>query len=104
MARKISCYSMLPVTSKCMLQQKHRPSCRRLESDERKLSSPVLRGRGAAMLFSPTQQHPLAAKVTLGILDHEFYDLIEYQADQPIQSPIFPNLKLTAAQVLATKL
>jgi Uma2 family endonuclease len=47
---------------------------------------------------------PLAAKVTLGILDHEFYDLIEYQADQPIQSPIFPNLKLTAAQVLAAKL
>ena len=47
---------------------------------------------------------PLTAKVTLGILDHEFYDLIEYQADQPIQSPIFPDLKLTAAQVLAAKL
>lgn len=47
---------------------------------------------------------PLTAKVTLGILDHEFYDLTEYQADQPIQSPIFPDLKLTAAQVLTAKL
>lgn len=47
---------------------------------------------------------PLTARVTLGILDHEFYDLLEYQADQLIQSPVFPDLQLTAAQVLAAKL
>ncbi|MGA7934744.1 MAG: Uma2 family endonuclease [Kovacikia sp.] len=47
--------------------------------------------------------NPLEAKVTLCILDHEFYDSIDYQADQPIQSPVFPDLKLTAAQVLASK-
>lgn len=47
---------------------------------------------------------PLVGKITVGILDHEFYDLTEYQADQPIQSPIFPDLKLTAAQILAAKL
>lgn len=46
---------------------------------------------------------PLEAKVTLCILDHEFYDSIDYQADQLIQSPVFPDLKLTAAQILAAK-
>ena len=47
---------------------------------------------------------PLEAKITLCILDHEFYDLIDYQGDRSIQSPVFPNLKLTAAQVLTAKL
>lgn len=47
---------------------------------------------------------PLVGKITMGILDHEFYDLTEYQSDQPIRSPILPNLKLTAAQVMSAKL
>ena len=47
---------------------------------------------------------PSEAKITLCILDHEFYDLIDYQGDRSIQSPVFPNLKLTAAQVLTAKL
>ena len=47
---------------------------------------------------------PLADKVTLCILDQGFYDLTEYQSDRPIQSPIFPGLALTAAQILTAKL
>ncbi len=47
---------------------------------------------------------PLAGKVTLCVLDQGFYDLTEYQDDRPIQSPIFPGLALTAAQILAAKL
>ena len=47
---------------------------------------------------------PSEAKITLCILDHEFYDSIDYQGDRSIQSPVFPNLKLTAAQVLTAKL
>lgn len=47
---------------------------------------------------------PLSAKITIGILDHEFYDLSEYQAEYLIESPIFPDLKLSAAQILSAKL
>jgi Uma2 family endonuclease len=47
---------------------------------------------------------PLEEKVTLGILDDEFYDLHEYRGDQLIQSPTFPDLKLTAMQILAARL
>jgi Uma2 family endonuclease len=47
---------------------------------------------------------PLDAKITLCILDHEFYDAIDYQGDTLIQSPLFPDLKLTAAQILSAKL
>ncbi len=47
---------------------------------------------------------PLEMKITLCVLDHEFYDSIAYESDDPIQSPIFPDLNLTAAQVLAAKL
>ena len=46
---------------------------------------------------------PLAEKVTLGILDHSFYDLIEFQGEDSIQSPTFPHFNLTAAQILAAK-
>ncbi|MCY7322434.1 MAG: Uma2 family endonuclease [Phormidesmis sp. CAN_BIN36] len=46
----------------------------------------------------------LEAKITLCILDHEFYDSIDYQGDRAIQSPVFPDLKLTATQVLTAKL
>ena len=47
---------------------------------------------------------PLEAKITLCILDHEFYDSIDYQGDRSIQSPVFPDLKLTATQVVTAKL
>jgi Uma2 family endonuclease len=49
-------------------------------------------------------EHPLDAKITLCILDHEFYDAIDYQGETLIQSPLFPDLKLTAAQILSAKL
>jgi Uma2 family endonuclease len=47
---------------------------------------------------------PIAQKITLCILDHEFYDATEFQGDDRIASPTFPDLTLTAAQVLAGKL
>lgn len=46
----------------------------------------------------------IAEKLTIGLLDHGFYDLTEFQAEELIRSPVFPTLKLTAAQVLAGKL
>ncbi len=46
----------------------------------------------------------IAAKVTLCLLDHEFYDLTEFQGEDLIQSPLFPELTLTATQILAGKL
>ncbi len=47
---------------------------------------------------------PIAQKVTVCMLDHEFYDVIEFQGEDRIQSPTFPDLALTATQVLAAKL
>jgi Uma2 family endonuclease len=47
---------------------------------------------------------PIAQKVTLCVLDHEFYDATEFQGDDRIMSPTFPNLTLTVAQVLASKI
>jgi Uma2 family endonuclease len=47
---------------------------------------------------------PLTGKITLCLLDHEFYDSTEFQGDDRIQSPTFPNLNLTANQILAGKL
>ncbi|SRR5579883_2139277 len=44
---------------------------------------------------------PLEAKITICLLDHEFYDLTEFQGEDVMQSPLFPDLKLTVAQVLA---
>jgi Uma2 family endonuclease len=47
---------------------------------------------------------PLAAKITLCILEHQLYDSMEFRGDDLIQSPTFPDLNLTAAQILAGKL
>ncbi len=47
---------------------------------------------------------PLAEKVTLCVVDNQFYDSSEFSGEESIQSPTFPNLALTAAQVLAGKL
>lgn len=47
---------------------------------------------------------PLDAKITLCVLEHQFYDSTEFQGDDLIQSPTFSSLNLTAAQVLAGKL
>jgi Uma2 family endonuclease len=47
---------------------------------------------------------PADGKIILCILDHEFYDSTEFRGDTLIQSPTFPDLKLTADQILAGKL
>jgi Uma2 family endonuclease len=47
---------------------------------------------------------PLAQKITLCVLDHEFYDATEFQGEERIVSPTFPALTLTAAQILAGRL
>jgi Uma2 family endonuclease len=47
---------------------------------------------------------PLEEKITLCILEHQFYDFTEFRGDDLIQSPIFPDLNLTTAQILAGKL
>jgi Uma2 family endonuclease len=47
---------------------------------------------------------PIDGKITLCLLDHEFYDSTELRGDTLIQSPTFPDLNLTAAQILAGKL
>lgn len=47
---------------------------------------------------------PLEEKITLCLLDHQFYDSTEYRGNAPIQSPTFPDLNLTVAQILAAKL
>jgi Uma2 family endonuclease len=47
---------------------------------------------------------PLEAKITLCILEHQFYDSTEFRGDDLIQSLTFPDLNLTAAQILAGKL
>jgi Uma2 family endonuclease len=46
---------------------------------------------------------PLDEKVTISLLEHQFYDAAEYQGNDLIQSPTFPELHLTAAQILAGK-
>ncbi len=47
---------------------------------------------------------PLAEKVTLCVVDNRFYDSSEFSGEESIESLTFPNLELTAAQVLAGKL
>ncbi|NMF83360.1 Uma2 family endonuclease [Nodosilinea sp. P-1105] len=46
----------------------------------------------------------LDKKVTLCVLDHQFYDSTEVWADQQIQSPTLPGLHLSTNQILAGKL
>lgn len=47
---------------------------------------------------------PLEEKVTLCILEHQFYDFTEFRGNDFIQSPTFPDPNLTVAQILAAKL
>jgi Uma2 family endonuclease len=47
---------------------------------------------------------PIVQKITLCVLDHEFYDATEFRGDEFIVSPTFSDLTLTAAQVLAGRL
>ena len=42
---------------------------------------------------------PLENKLTLCILEHQFYDSEEFKGDDEIQSPTFPELRLTATQI-----
>jgi Uma2 family endonuclease len=44
---------------------------------------------------------PLSEQVTLCLLDNELYESFEFRGEQQIQSATFPNLGLSAAQVLA---
>jgi Uma2 family endonuclease len=46
---------------------------------------------------------PIAQKVTICIVDHQYYDSIEFQGDDLIESPTFPELRLTVTQILAGK-
>ncbi len=46
---------------------------------------------------------PLQSKVTFCELEQGLYNLMEFCGEEVLQSKIFPNLKLTAAQVLAGK-
>jgi Uma2 family endonuclease len=43
---------------------------------------------------------PIIQKITICILDHEFYDATKFRSDELIVSPTFPDLTLTAVQVL----
>lgn len=47
---------------------------------------------------------PLEEKITLCILEHQFYDSTEFRGNDLIQSSTFPALTLTVAQILAAKL
>ncbi len=47
---------------------------------------------------------PLEEKITLCILEHQFYDSTEFRGDNLIQSPTFPDINLTTAQILAGRL
>lgn len=42
---------------------------------------------------------PLLAKVTIFTLNEGWYELIEFQDAEIIQSPTFPNLNLSVAQI-----
>ncbi len=43
---------------------------------------------------------PIAAKVSVLLLDEGFYDVLEFKDDQKIASRTFPELELTAQQIL----
>lgn len=43
---------------------------------------------------------PIAKKITIGIVEYQFYDVTEFQDDEVIQSQTFPNLHLIVNQVL----
>lgn len=47
---------------------------------------------------------PLEAKMTLCLLEHQLYDSREFRGAEQIDSPTFPALNLTAAQILAGRL
>lgn len=47
---------------------------------------------------------PIGTLVTVCILEGSVYRVAEFQDDEPILSPAFPALKLTAAQILAEAL
>ena len=46
---------------------------------------------------------PTEAKITLCILQNQFYDAIEFQGKDSLQSPTFPSLDLTVIQVLTAQ-
>ncbi|MEO1144639.1 MAG: hypothetical protein AAFY26_03445 [Cyanobacteria bacterium J06638_22] len=51
--------------------------------------------------MQPLLVDPIAQTLTPCVLDHGFYDAIELRGEDVVRSPLFPNLSLTAAQILA---
>lgn len=43
---------------------------------------------------------PLARKVTICIVENQFYDATEFSGDEPIQSTVFPELNLNTTQIM----
>ncbi|NJN87457.1 MAG: Uma2 family endonuclease [Leptolyngbyaceae cyanobacterium SL_7_1] len=46
---------------------------------------------------------PLENKVTICVVEHQFYDSSEYWGNDLVQSPTFPSLSLTATEILMGK-
>ncbi|MEL6351455.1 MAG: Uma2 family endonuclease [Cyanobacteria bacterium J06627_28] len=44
---------------------------------------------------------PLEQIVTVSTLDYRLYDSVEYSGDDNVRSPTFPNINLTAVQILS---
>jgi Uma2 family endonuclease len=44
---------------------------------------------------------PGQERITLCVLDHQFYDSVEFTGNEQLRSPTFPNLRLTLYQLLS---
>ncbi|MCW6037926.1 Uma2 family endonuclease [Spirulina subsalsa FACHB-351] len=42
---------------------------------------------------------PLTEEITICLLEHQFYDSVTYQGEQVLESPLFPDLALTAREI-----
>ncbi len=58
-------------------------------------------GRGAAMLFSPTQQHPETRQITVCQWVEGQYEDAVFVGGNQLRSPLIPNWKLTIDQIFA---
>jgi Uma2 family endonuclease len=47
---------------------------------------------------------PLSEVITIGVLEEGLYNLREFRGQEALQSPLFANFKLTAAEILAAGL
>jgi Uma2 family endonuclease len=51
-------------------------------------------------LADDLQVDPIAAKVTVLVLEMGWYNEAEFRGDDPVESPTFPKLSLTVAKIL----